>query len=307
MAFLDNSGDIIMDAVLTDTGRMRMAKGDGSFRIVKFALSDDEIDYSLYDKDHASGSAYYDLTILQTPILESFTDNAASMKSKLVSNPRNNLLYLPILKLNEVFDLGAPSMHSSGHFLVAVDTDSQTALTQDTSGNPIAGILFGVDLASAGGGYIRVDQGLDTNALSPSTPIGPMMNESQYIVEIDNRFGQICSRDGDLQSYSFVDDDNIAYYNLAWGTSDVVSKITSTTADNQVIAGPRGTKSVFKIQAALELNTSNYYFTTLGSTITLADADNAATSYFAIDSTVRITGATTGYRIDVPVRFVKRV
>ena len=48
MAFLDNSGDIILDAVLTDTGRYRLAKGDGSFKISKFALSDDEIDYSLY-------------------------------------------------------------------------------------------------------------------------------------------------------------------------------------------------------------------------------------------------------------------
>ena len=48
MAFLDNTGDIILDAVLTDEGRKRLAQGDGSFRIVKFALGDDEIDYSLY-------------------------------------------------------------------------------------------------------------------------------------------------------------------------------------------------------------------------------------------------------------------
>ena len=48
MAFLDNSGDIILDAVLTDTGRKRLARGDGSFRIAKFALGDDEIDYNLY-------------------------------------------------------------------------------------------------------------------------------------------------------------------------------------------------------------------------------------------------------------------
>ena len=33
MAFLDNSGDIILDAVLTDTGRMRLSKGDGTFKI----------------------------------------------------------------------------------------------------------------------------------------------------------------------------------------------------------------------------------------------------------------------------------
>ena len=42
MAFLDNSGDIILDAVLTDHGRMVLAKGDGSFQITKFALGDEE-------------------------------------------------------------------------------------------------------------------------------------------------------------------------------------------------------------------------------------------------------------------------
>ena len=48
MAFLDNSGDIILDAVLTDTGRARLAKGDGSFKIAKFAFGDDEINYSSF-------------------------------------------------------------------------------------------------------------------------------------------------------------------------------------------------------------------------------------------------------------------
>ena len=87
MGFLDNSGDIILDAVLTDTGRMRLAKGDGSFKITKFAFGDDEINYGLYDKNHASGSAYYDIEILQTPVMEAFTNNGSSMKSKLISIP----------------------------------------------------------------------------------------------------------------------------------------------------------------------------------------------------------------------------
>ncbi len=72
MAFLDNSGDIILDAVLTDTGRHRLARGDGSFRIAKFALGDDEINYTLYDKTNASGSAYYDLNILTNTSSRSF-------------------------------------------------------------------------------------------------------------------------------------------------------------------------------------------------------------------------------------------
>ena len=101
MAFLDNSGDIILDAVLTDTGRMRLARGDGSFRIVSFALGDDEIDYSNYSAVTSSG--YEDLTIMQTPVLEAFTNNASSMKSKLITIPNPSLLYLPVVKLNEVY------------------------------------------------------------------------------------------------------------------------------------------------------------------------------------------------------------
>ena len=49
MGFQDNSGDIILDVVLTDEGRKRLAKGDGSFEIVKFGCGDDEINYALYD------------------------------------------------------------------------------------------------------------------------------------------------------------------------------------------------------------------------------------------------------------------
>ena len=61
MAFLDNSGDILLDAVLTDEGRRRLAMGDGSFRITKFALGDDEIDYSSSDLPYlkpCSGKEY---------------------------------------------------------------------------------------------------------------------------------------------------------------------------------------------------------------------------------------------------------
>ena len=99
MGFLDNSGDIILDAVLTDLGRKRLAEGNGTFKVSKFALSDDEIDYGLYDKNNTSGSAYYDINILQTPVLEAFTNNMSSMKSRLLSIARKDLLYLPVIKI----------------------------------------------------------------------------------------------------------------------------------------------------------------------------------------------------------------
>ena len=67
MGFQDNSGDIILDVVLTDEGRKRLAKGDGSFEIVKFGCGDDEINYGLYDL--TASTAYNDLEILQTQFL----------------------------------------------------------------------------------------------------------------------------------------------------------------------------------------------------------------------------------------------
>ena len=140
MAFLDNSGDIILDAVLTDLGRERLSRGDGSFRIEKFALGDDEIDYALYDKNHPSGSAYYGLEILQTPVLEAFTNNAASMRSRLMSIADNNLLYLPIMALAQGDQNREPFYQ--GTYIVAVDENTQgngntvssNALDMTTSG-----------------------------------------------------------------------------------------------------------------------------------------------------------------------------
>lgn len=309
MGFLDNSGDIILDAVLTDTGRMRLARGDGSFKIVKFALGDDEINYELYDKNNASGSAYYDLEILQSPVLEAFTDNAASMKSKLVSIPRNNLLYLPVLKLNEVFDTTATAKHSTENaFLVAVDSDTEKELEVNTSGESVAGVLFGENPGS-NGNRIRVDQGLDTTAISPGRNLDPLLLETQYLIEMDNRLGFIVSNeDATRASISFVDDDNIASYYLSRGTDrEYVGMIKDTTdSANQTIAGPRGTRLVMKVGASLELNTSDYLFDTIGVTDTISTSKTASQNFKIITSNIRVTGVNTGYRIDIPVKFCKK-
>ena len=301
MSFLDNSGDIILDAVLTDTGRMRLAKGDGSFRIVKFALGDDEINYELFNKDHASGSAYYDLDLMQTPVLEAFTDNAASMKSKLISIPRNNLLYLPVVKLNEGGGTGNTTRDSTrGTFIIAVDATAQTAFSN------LDGALYG-ETPATGVNFIRCDQGLDTSEISPSRAIDPLLSETMYQIDIDNRLGSIVSTTGTKASISFVDDDNIATYFLSLGTdTEFVEENTDTTTDTvQTIAGPRGTMLKFMVQSSLELNTSDYYFTTIGTSGTITDNDGS-TTYNIIKSTIRVIGVNTGYRLDIPVEFVKQ-
>ena len=96
MAYLDNSV-VTVDAILTKKGRELMARGDGSFRITQFALSDDEIDYTLYNPDHASGSAFYGQAIENMPLLEAFPDETQVMKYKLSTLPRGTSK-LPLLE-----------------------------------------------------------------------------------------------------------------------------------------------------------------------------------------------------------------
>jgi hypothetical protein len=164
MAFLDNSGDIILDAVLTDTGRLRLAKGDGSFNITKFALGDDEINYELYDKNHPSGSAYYDVEILQSPVLEAFTNNTSVLKSKLLSVSRTNLLYLPEIRNNATDGIAQNS--SNNIVSIAVDQSTVDAL-KDSSGNLLAGIIDSAELNRNTTDKKRLlfDQGIVSNAL----------------------------------------------------------------------------------------------------------------------------------------------
>jgi hypothetical protein len=97
MGYLNNSV-VTVDAILTDTGRQLLAQNDGSFRITQFALADDEIDYTLYNPNHPSGSAYYGQAIENMPLLEAFPQATQVMKYKLVTLPRGTAK-MPILDL----------------------------------------------------------------------------------------------------------------------------------------------------------------------------------------------------------------
>ena len=87
MGYLNNQ-IITVDAILTNKGRELLARGDGSFNITQFALSDDEIDYTLYNPTHPSGSAFYGEAIQNMPLMEAFPDESQMMKYKLVTLPR---------------------------------------------------------------------------------------------------------------------------------------------------------------------------------------------------------------------------
>jgi len=97
MGYLNNQV-VTVDAILTTKGRELLAKNDGSFRITQFALADDEIDYTLYNPFHPSGSAFYGEAIQNMPLLEAFPIETQIMKYKLATLPRGTAK-LPVLDL----------------------------------------------------------------------------------------------------------------------------------------------------------------------------------------------------------------
>tara|TARA_R100001510_G_scaffold4108_1_gene3272 strand:- start:3457 stop:4482 length:1026 start_codon:yes stop_codon:yes gene_type:complete len=338
MAFLDNSGDIILDAVLTDEGRRRLAMGDGSFRITKFALGDDEVDYSLYDVSPASGSGYQDTRILQLPVFEAFTNNTTSLKNKLLSYRNNNLLYLPVIKLNNLFTPTAIGTSAPvGGYYVSVDQDTTVRLRQLSANAAISdGCRFANPQSAIDESRIILDQGVDTQALSlgylwgGSDGLDENIYETAYMVELDSRLLSVATPAGDqgqVATPRFIDDDNIAsYYFPVSNNSPYFAQQTGgnggsaqpsfsidpggqrQTVENSVIGptsttGRLGSRLVFLLRSSLNLQNSTELFTRLGGTQTINIG--AGDTFNVINTVMRVTGFSTGYRVEVPLKLLK--
>ena len=96
MGYLDSS-TITVDMILTKHGRKLLAQGQG-LNISKFALSDDGIDYDLWNVDHPSGSAEYGNAITSLPQTEPTPDDFTLLTYKLNTLNRN-VKYLPYIDL----------------------------------------------------------------------------------------------------------------------------------------------------------------------------------------------------------------
>lgn len=136
MAYLDNS-TITVDAILTKKGREKLAAGQG-LNITKFALGDDEVDYTLYEPAHPKGSAYYDSAIRAIPITEASPDETQVLKYKLVTLPKGTK------KIPKV-EFGVPSIS-------VTQTSGQVSLTPTTSpsGNSQSGYTIVLSNKNAG-------------------------------------------------------------------------------------------------------------------------------------------------------------
>ena len=197
VAFLKNSGDIILDAVLTDEGRARLAKGNKSFNITQFAFGDDEINYEIYNRTHPQGLAYADLNILKTPILEAVTDNASGLKHRLMSIGNPNLLHLPIIKVNEQGQsVGAD--HQGFKFATGINGDMFVIICTDVARNKYIdanvdfpqGFIDGRSYSLANKYSVVLDQGLN-NSKDFKAALASDINETRFLIQVDDRFGKL--------------------------------------------------------------------------------------------------------------------
>tara|TARA_R110002110_G_scaffold208535_1_gene420901 strand:- start:36 stop:710 length:675 start_codon:yes stop_codon:yes gene_type:complete len=222
------------------------------------------------------------------------------LKSKLITISRTNLLYLPQIVNNTV--AGLASNATNNILTVLVDETTVGSAAIKFTGAHIDGYRMGDNNSP-----IVMDQGIKSNAIGngDSVLLDSDLTETQFMIEIDNRFGKIWNGDGDAQATpSFVDDDNVATYYISKGNANGNSKYfgdSGTNMSGDVIAGPRGNRLRFLVGPSVDLNSSTYLFTQLGTTSTLGGVN-----VYQIDTTVRISGVTTGYRVDLPIRFVKK-
>ena len=331
MAFLDNSGDIILDAVLTDLGRKRLS--EGNFRITQFALGDDEIDYSLYNKDHPSGSAYYDLEILQTPVFEAFTRINANINYGLMSyNGNTKLLYLPIMLLNEKVSVLSNITSTSGVSYLAVNTDTYDAVSATTPGTT------GTATSGDYGRKFIFETGLQT----AGDPGRGLKNRASYIVAnglLDNDFTLSCDErfisgvypintnsrfnytDGvpnvniSLNSTALaapasnVEIDNYGSYNI--GAINNLMDLDSGGGDLNYsqFTGPRARVTAFTFDVNGDLDTAltaapATAFSLYGKTAQALFGGPETYDY--IDTIVYIRGNTTGVTAQLPVRIIRQ-
>jgi hypothetical protein len=216
----------------------------------------------------------------------------------------------------------------SNVFFLAAD-----AATEDKLGSKNFGILFGANPNNAAA-RVRIDQGINTataNELSPTSKLRdrfPELYESAYSLQMPHHLIRLVDVNDQAVDHQFVDDDQIALYQLNQATGvankdgagitvslstlvkeNAVTHDGSTTPDLsafEVHKGPRGSILQFKLRVTEDLQGGTYFFERYGSTFTgLKSAAGVDGTYYYIDHNIKITGLNTGISIDVPIRIIK--
>jgi len=239
MGFLDHStNNIIVDAVLTDIGRLRLSQNDSSFQIVKFAFGDDEVDYSIIKK--------FGLTVgrekieKNTPIFEAQTHSMHALKYKLVSQSNQAAQFVPIL-IN--------TADSSGLSDVQLSEDSDSIIANRSEITTSDALV--VVNTNRGGTPNRASISLKQDAGGSPDLIPLDLRESVFMIKASNRFLQVLGSQNQQLPLAYLSErDQVGAYRV--------------TASGQT-GSPR---CVFKLQAKPSLNETIFSTFGIGGVIT---------------------------------------
>ena len=336
MAFLNNSGDIIVDAVLTDIGREKLSKGQPI--VSHFGLGDGEIDYALFNPTNPSGSAYYDLDILQTPIFEPVTYSQASMQNRLFTYPDPNLNFLPVFKINQ--NVNAPEVITVDSNTKAINVLGSLGMINfltpdivngsrsyidgrivDTS--PIAQSARGFLTNAVTSRHISIDQGFD----NPSAPSLGDLEEVNFSIYVNRLFFELTdvkyqhSKNPAIVTVGYSQQQATDVYKLSskdprdqdfFGSIksyDVGTGVTSLATDLRAnLPNQIATKELqfsLRISKFVAAN-PQFYFTKYGQVFSgnidgfgaVSPSDNV----FVISTYVRVVGSNYGFATELPVK-----
>ena len=175
MGYLDNSS-ITVDAVLTKKGR-EILKNGGNLNITSFTMSDTGVDYTLWNPDHPSGSAFYGEAIEDLPMLEASVHAEYNLRNRLISLNQNTVA-VPAIQLNNLDT-------SDGSLLTLEDGNSSVRVGVDLVGYTSTG---GVTLSGFEYYFVIQDPSIvSTNASLMQNLSG---TSQQFLQEQDIPFAQ---------------------------------------------------------------------------------------------------------------------
>ncbi|HIB22749.1 MAG TPA: hypothetical protein EYO32_14870 [Rhodospirillales bacterium] len=310
---------------------------EGNFRITQFALGDDEVDYGLYNKNHPSGSAYYDLEILQTPVLEAFTKTNANINYGLVSfNGNLNLLYLPTAKVAGSPTIAFGASGASQQFLTsslfyvsttpATDTALTTALTTQyfwgpSNKAPMVFIETGISSSSENPPrtkdltnrttYIIGNDLMDSNFdVSVDTRFvngvaGPGVNAATWEGRADNTLNMALSPGPfTTPSTNRIGIDNYKTAIISGVPNRVAADDLDTWKKLSTINGPPAAVTALSISPSPDLRNSAAKYSLYGKVA--QDLFGDGNTYDYIDTIVYVVGKTTGVSVQIPFRIVRK-
>jgi len=340
MAFQKDAGGIILDAILTDLGRERMAQGN--FKVAKFSLGDDEIDYSFGSKK--TGEVEWSISGTKLPpVLEAFSQESANINYGLFDFTSDDILYVPIIKTNSKVKLAASSFND--YFYICANKETAKKVKSDIGEQYVlqSGVIEQQYILIESGILIPGPKTIEGVATTFESDLSPtIQNKKAYILNMslydkyflvytDDRFVNrvLCSpKDSIFEN----DSNNNLYYNMGpLKTSVPISMppivdnfeayrieatdhriLTTEVADagNEYTAfnGPRGT--IFAINLKInDLLTSdsnssaNFRYSKFGSTN--VGVFGGSNRYDFINSTIYVQGLSSNSRLQIPIRIIR--